>query len=195
MYQIWGLYIILEVRNAEKWLWPIFDSKVGESVPIGMKLELNVWHYLLNVYTIIQIDISKHVETSSKNYAKSKTSKHNRQNSENTIFAKNWTYVEQDTTGHLRTNFEEFTLICKARIAKNWVRSNFGCKLGQSDPIVMKLKLDMSCYLLNVYTKFQIDISKHVEKKSPENSDGRPDGQTDGRTSPRHNTSVFQTGV
>ena len=30
----------------------------------------------------------------------------------------------------------------------------------------MKLKLDMSCHLLNAYTKFQIDISKHVEKKS-----------------------------
>ena len=31
---------------------------------------------------------------------------------------------------------------------------------------MMKLKRDMSCYLLNVYTKFQIDISKHVEKTS-----------------------------
>ena len=48
--------------NAEKWLWPIFDCKVGQSVPIGMKLELDVWHYLLNVYTKFQIDISKHVE-------------------------------------------------------------------------------------------------------------------------------------
>ena len=45
----------------------------------------------------------------------------------------------------------------------------------------MKLKLDMSCHLLNAYTKFQIDISKHVEK-SPENSDGRTDGRTDGQT-------------
>ena len=42
----------------------------------------------------------------------------------------------------------------------------------------MKLKLDMSCHLLNAYTKFQIDISKHVEK----NSDGRTDGRTDRRT-------------
>ena len=32
----------------------------------------------------------------------------------------------------------------------------------------MKLKLDMWHHLLNVYTKFQIDISKHVQK-SPEN--------------------------
>ena len=38
---------------------------------------------------------------------------------------------------------------------------------GQSDPMAMKLKLDMSCHLLNVchvYTKLQIDISKYVEK-------------------------------
>ena len=44
----------------------------------------------------------------------------------------------------------------------------------------MQLKLDMSCHLLNVYTKFQIDISlKHVEEKSGEY--GRIDGRTDGR--------------
>ena len=52
-----------------------------------------------------------------------------------------------------------------------------GCKVGQSDPIVMQLKLNMSCHLLNVYTKFQIDQS--MLKKSPENADGRTDGQTD----------------
>ena len=45
----------------------------------------------------------------------------------------------------------------------------------------MKLKLDMSCHLLNAYIKFKIDISKHVEK-SPENLDGQTDGQTDRRT-------------
>ena len=45
----------------------------------------------------------------------------------------------------------------------------------------MQLKLDMSCHLLNVYTKFQIDISKHVEEKSG-NSDGRTGEQTDRRT-------------
>ena len=42
----------------------------------------------------------------------------------------------------------------------------------------MQLKLDMSCHLLNVYTKFQIDISKHVEEKSGKR--GRTDGRTDG---------------
>ena len=42
--------------------WPILGFKVGQSVPIGMKLELDAWHYLLNVYTMFQIDISKHAE-------------------------------------------------------------------------------------------------------------------------------------
>ena len=64
---------------------------------------------------------------------------------------------------------------------KKWVWPTFGCKLGQSDPIVMQLKLDMSCHLLNVYTKFQIDISKHEEKSGKRGqTDGRTDRRTDG---------------
>ena len=49
---------------------------------------------------------------------------------------------------------------------KKWAGPNFGCKLGPNDPIMMNLKLDKSCHLLNVYTKFENDISKHVEKES-----------------------------
>ena len=60
-----------------------------------MKLELDVWHYLLNVYTMFQNDISKHVEKKPGKLRKSKTRKNNRQNSEKTIFAKNQTYVEK----------------------------------------------------------------------------------------------------
>ena len=71
-----------------------------------MKLELDVWHYLLNVYTMFQIDISKHVEKSAENFAESKTRKNNRQNSENMIFAQNGIYVEKYTAGHLRTKFD-----------------------------------------------------------------------------------------
>ena len=52
------------------------------------------------------------------NLAKSKTRKNNRKNSENTIFANNGTYVKKYTAGHLRTKFEEFTLIYKATFAK-----------------------------------------------------------------------------
>ena len=58
----------------------------------------------------------------------------------------------------------------------------------------MQLKLDMSCHLLNAYTKFQIDISKHVENGKRGRTDGRTDGQTDRRTLPRHNTSRFSNG-
>ena len=60
------------------------------------------------------------------------------------------------------------------------------CKVDQSGSIVVKLKLDMPCLLLNAYTKFQIDITSHFEKRQ-ENSDER--------TLPRHITTVFQTGI
>ena len=45
--------------NADKWLWPIFGCKVGQSVQIGMKLELDVWHHPLDVYAKFQTDISQ----------------------------------------------------------------------------------------------------------------------------------------
>ena len=61
---------------------------------------------------------------------------------------------------------------------KKCVWLTFGCKLRQSNPIVTQLKLDLSCHPLNVYTKFQIDISKHVEEKSRKS--GWKDGRTDG---------------
>ena len=41
-----------------KWLWPIFGCKVGQSVQIGMNLELDVWHHPLNVYAKFHTDIS-----------------------------------------------------------------------------------------------------------------------------------------
>ena len=65
VYQIWGLYIIFKAMNADKWLWPIFGCKVGQSVQIGMKLELDVWHHPLDVYTKFQTDISQHVQKKS----------------------------------------------------------------------------------------------------------------------------------
>ena len=42
VYQIWGLYIICKAMNADKWLWPIFGCKVGQSVQIEMNLKLDV---------------------------------------------------------------------------------------------------------------------------------------------------------
>ena len=96
------------------------------------------------------------LKKSPENFEKSKMHKNNRQNSENKNFAKNGTYVEKYTAGHAYTKFDKFILIYEAMIAKKSVWPIFGCKLGQSDPIIMQLKLDMSCHLLNTYTKSQI---------------------------------------
>ena len=69
VYQIWGLYVIFKAMYADKWLWPSFGCKVGQSVQIGMKLELDVWHHPLDVYAKFQIDISKHVQKSPENFS------------------------------------------------------------------------------------------------------------------------------
>ena len=55
--------------NADKWLGPIFGCNVGQSVQIGMKLELDVWHHPLDVYAKFQIDISQHVQKSTENFS------------------------------------------------------------------------------------------------------------------------------
>ena len=47
--------MILKAMNADKLLWPIFGCKVGQNVMIGIKLELDVWHHRLDVYTKFQI--------------------------------------------------------------------------------------------------------------------------------------------
>ena len=44
----------------------------------------------------------------------------------------------------------------------------FGCKVGQSVQIIMKLELDVWHHPLDVYAKFETDVSQHVQK-SPEN--------------------------
>ena len=53
-----------------------------------MKLQLDMQHHLLHVYTKFETDISKHVEKSPENLEKSKTRKNNCQNSKNNIFTK-----------------------------------------------------------------------------------------------------------
>ena len=47
------------------WLWKFFGCKVGHSVQIGMKLELDVWHHPLDVYAKFQTDVLKHVQKKS----------------------------------------------------------------------------------------------------------------------------------
>ena len=53
-----------KAMDADKWLWHIFGCKVGQSVQIGMKLEVDVWHHPLDVYDKFQTDISQHVQKS-----------------------------------------------------------------------------------------------------------------------------------
>ena len=55
--------------KADKWHWPIFGCKVGQSVQIGMKLELDVWYHPLDVYAKFQTDISQHVQKSQENFS------------------------------------------------------------------------------------------------------------------------------
>ena len=96
------------------------------------------------------------------------------------------TYVDCIQKATYVPNLKDVSWFMRPWLQKN-VSPIFSCKVGQSDPVVMKLKLDMSCHLLTVYSKFQIDISKHAEK-SPENSDGWANGQTYGQS---HGTAQY----
>ena len=69
---------------------------------------------------------------------------------------------------------------------KAW--STFGCKLGQSDPIVMEPRPDSTCRVTYWTYKLQIDISNMLKKV-------RKMGQTDGSTLLRDNTTVCRTSV
>ena len=91
---------------------------VKSKCPDWNETRTSVWHYLLNIYTMFQNNIPKHVEELPGKLGKIRNAQNNRKNSENTIFANNGTYVEKYTAGHLRTKFEEFTLIYKATFAK-----------------------------------------------------------------------------
>ena len=46
-----------------------FGCKVDQSVQIGMKLELDVWHHPLDVYAKFQTDISQRVQKSPENFS------------------------------------------------------------------------------------------------------------------------------
>ena len=82
-----------------------------------MKIELDLWRCLLDVYTKFQIDISKHV-------GKIPGKPRKIQNAQKIIvkipkirfFTENGTYVRKYTAGHLCTKFEGFILIYEAII-------------------------------------------------------------------------------
>ena len=46
-----------------------FGCKIGQIVQIGIKLELDVLHHLLNVCAKFRTDISKHVQKSPENFS------------------------------------------------------------------------------------------------------------------------------
>ena len=65
-----------------------------------MKLELDVWRCLLDVYTKFQTNISKHVKKGIENLTKiQKKYKNNRPSYENKIFATKRTNVKKYTEG------------------------------------------------------------------------------------------------
>ena len=65
---------------------------------------------------------------------------------------------------------------------QQWIWPIFGCKVGQNDMVMMIPKFYVLFQQLNVYTKFQIDVSNHVEYR-----------WTDGWTSPQHHLTLFLT--
>ena len=50
--------------------------------------------------------------------------------------------------------------------ADKWTWPIFGCNVGQSIQVEMKLEFDVRHRPIDVYVKFQTDTSKYVQKKS-----------------------------
>ena len=141
-----------------------------------MKLKLNLLHCLLNVYTKFEIDIFKHVEKACKILKNPKCAK---------IIQKIWFFQKNELMRKVYSRppmyqFWSIYLDLWDHDSKKWVWPTLGCIVDQSDPILMKLKLYISCHLLNVYAKFQIDMSKHVEKVWKTGTDILMDRRTDG---------------
>ena len=76
-------------------------------------------------------------------------------------------------------NFKNLSWFMRPWLQK-WVWSTSGCKRGQSDPIVMQLKLDMSCHLLNVYQVSNWYLKACWKKVRKTWTDGRTDGHCHG---------------
>ena len=85
-----------------------------------MKLELELWCRLLNVYIMFEINIWKHVEKSLENWKNPKRAKIIAKIPKIRFWKKNpGTYVENYTEGYLHTKFEICILISESIIAKN----------------------------------------------------------------------------
>ena len=114
-----------------------------------MKLKLDMWRHLLDVYTKFQTNISKHVQTSLESYSLAASSG----NTPSQVFssargpkiAQPWrksigmkTLTVYVCVPNLRHLYD-----FKAMNADKWLWPIFGCKVDQSFPIGMKLELDV----------------------------------------------------
>ena len=146
VYQIWCLYIIFKAMNADKWLWPIFGCKVGQSVHIGMKLELRAVEFKFLAWSSIAQSVCQQAFSLLVNR-----------------YLRSWVRIlpsaEEDNLSPFDSNI---ACLCQSIEINN---NKFGCKVGQSVHIGMKLDLDVWHHPLDVYAKFQSDISQHVQKK------------------------------
>ena len=118
---------------VEKRIWPISYCQKSQRKLIALKLKLNVSCHQLDLYTRLQLHISKHMEKGPENFP--------------------WACTKCGTLTFVAINEEK------------WLWHIFGCKVGQSDPIVMKL--NVCCCLLDAFTKFQIDISNIYKQEPP----------------------------
>ena len=95
LHQIWIRYPNKWPQEYQSRISLTFGTKVGQLVLIEMKLELDMWRHLLDIYDRFEIDISKDAEKNGKLLFKSKTRKNSCLNSENKIFGTDGTYVEK----------------------------------------------------------------------------------------------------
>ena len=90
------------------------------------------------------------------------------------------TYVEKLTEGTCVPNFRDYS-----RFFLISILLTFGHNVDQSNPIPMKCNLRVSCHLLNAYTKFEIAIAMHIQKKVTEKM------HMNRKTLAYHNSTIF----
>ena len=149
-----------------------FACKVSQIALIGTKFKLALWRPHLNIYQCGNWYLNTFRKKITENFEKSKARTTNRKNSQNKIFV-NGTYV-----GPHMYHIWSIHLDLWGHGCKKWVWPSFGCKISKNVSIAIKLNLGMSCHIINVYTKVQIDIKQHFEKIKL-GKHGRRDGRRD----------------
>ena len=178
--QIWRLHLNKWPQEYQNRIWPTFGCKVGQNVLIAMKLELDLWCHLLDVYSKFEINIWKHVKKKAQKTEKNpKRAKIITKIPKIRFLKKTGTYVGKYTEGYLYTTFERIILIYESMNAKN----EFDLFLAVNKVKVTQLwwKSNLTCHATcGMYILSLKIISESMLKKSPENLDGLTDGRTDG---------------